>query len=74
MYKRQPEIREKALEAAVEMRAAGAQSILFACTGLTTIGLARDVTQRTGLPVVDAVLAAGTVAAFLTSLPPRPTI
>ena len=49
---------------------AGAGSILFACTGLTTIGLAADVTQRTGLPVVDAVLAAGAVAAYPSLLPP----
>ncbi len=57
-----PAARERALVAADEMKAAGAQAILFACTGLTTIGLADEVTARTGLPVVDAVLAAGTVA------------
>lgn len=57
-----PATRENALVAAEEMREAGAEVILFACTGLTTIGLARDVTARTGLPVVDAVLAAGAVA------------
>lgn len=63
--------RERALAAAQEMKDAGARTILFACTGLTTIGLARDVTERTGLPVVDAVLAAGTVAgALVPSLPP----
>jgi Asp/Glu/hydantoin racemase len=69
-----PETRRRALDAAEEMREAGAEAILFACTGLTTIGLAQDVTERTGLPVVDAVLAAGTVAAFLTSSPHQPTI
>jgi len=69
-----PETRRRALDATEEMRQAGAEAILFACTGLTTIGLAQDVTERTGLPVVDAVLAAGAVAAFLTSSPHQPTI
>ena len=65
-----PSAREAALVSAQQLADAGAGSILFACTGLTTIGLAADVTQRTGLPVVDAVLAAGAVAAYPSLLPP----
>lgn len=60
-----PESYERALRAADTLKHAGAESILFACTGLTTIGLAADVTERTGLPVVDAVMAAGTVAGLV---------
>lgn len=60
-----PEARERALEAADELKKSGSQSILFACTGLTTIGLASDVHARTGLPVVDAVMAAGAVAGLI---------
>ncbi|WP_210769233.1 aspartate/glutamate racemase family protein [Occultella kanbiaonis] len=52
-----------AVEAATELRDAGATSILFACTGLTTLNLAEPVRAATGLPVVDAVKAAGLVAA-----------
>lgn len=61
----QPEAYERSLAAAESLKAAGAESILFACTGLTTIGLAADVAARTRLPVVDAVMAAGTVAGLI---------
>lgn len=54
-----------AVAAAEELRDAGAETILFACTGLTTLDLAGPVTKATGLPVVDAVRAAGLVASTL---------
>lgn len=53
----------KALDAAGNLLNRGARTILFACTGLTTIGLAADVRRRCGCTVVDAVRAAGAVAA-----------
>lgn len=37
----------------------GADVILQACTGLTSMGVSRELRRRYGLPVVDAVLAAG---------------
>ncbi len=68
----QPQARERALVAADELKASGAQCVLFACTGLTTIGLAAEVTRRTGLPVVDAVMASGAAAGLI--LHPAPTL
>lgn len=44
--------------------AEGAECILFACTGLTTIGAAPGVAAATGVPVVDAVVAAGHLAGY----------
>lgn len=57
--------RAAALQAASELKAAGAQCIVFACTGLTTIGLRPEVVAEVGVPVVDAVLAAGSVLRHL---------
>lgn len=68
----QPQARERALVAAEELKTAGAQCVLFACTGLTTIGLAAEVIERTGLPVVDAVMAAGAATGLI--LHPAPTL
>lgn len=67
-----PESYARALRAADDLKRAGAESILFACTGLTTIGLAADVRSRTGLPVVDAVLAAGALAGLILHPAPQP--
>jgi len=63
---------EAAVAAALELRDAGAGSIVFACTGFTTIGLADPAAQATGIPVVDAVLAAGLVATY-GAASPRPS-
>ena len=35
-----------------------------ACTGLATIGIARELEEATGLPVIDPVLAEGLFAYF----------
>jgi Asp/Glu/hydantoin racemase len=59
-----PRGREAALDAARQLVDDGAQCVLFACTGLTTIGLADPITEATGVPVIDAVLAAGHTAAY----------
>jgi hypothetical protein len=37
----------------------GGEIVMFACTGLTSIGLAADVRRRWNVPVVDAVRATG---------------
>jgi allantoin racemase len=38
---------------------------VFACTGLTSIGLAAEVRERWNVPVVDAVRATGAVAVLI---------
>jgi Asp/Glu/hydantoin racemase len=54
-----------AMEAGRDLCDAGATSILFACTGFTTIGLASRIAQQLSVPVVDAVLAAGLAATYV---------
>ncbi|HEY3501644.1 MAG TPA: aspartate/glutamate racemase family protein [Actinocatenispora sp.] len=54
----------RALDACRRLVDAGADVILFACTGLTTIGLADTVRAELGVPAVDAVLAAGLLASY----------
>lgn len=60
----EPGADERALAACRRMVDAGAEVILFACTGLTTIGLADRVRAEIGVPAVDAVLAAGLLASY----------
>lgn len=55
---------EAAWDTAAAMVRDGADTLLFACTGLTTIGLGPWVRSELGVPVVDAVLAAGAVALY----------
>ncbi len=57
-----PRGRDAAMAAARRIVADGAQTVLFACTGLTTLGLAATVRSECGVPVVDPVLAAGHMA------------
>ncbi|MFE3825618.1 aspartate/glutamate racemase family protein [Streptomyces sp. NPDC059092] len=52
------------LEAAAGLVASGADTLLLACTGLTTIGVRPRLEERLGVPVVDAVLAAGLMASY----------
>ncbi|MFC7741287.1 hypothetical protein ACFQXA_10245 [Nocardiopsis composta] len=40
----------------------GADTLMFACTGMTTIGLAARLAGRVGVPVVDAVRAGARAA------------
>ncbi|WIY83204.1 aspartate/glutamate racemase family protein [Propionimicrobium sp. PCR01-08-3] len=60
-----PSGRASALRGAEQLKMRGASAILFACTGLTTIGLRPEVAERIGLPVIDAVLAGGSVLQHL---------
>jgi len=59
-----PAGRQAALEAVDRLRDAGAGVILLGCTGLCTVGLAPDIERRTGLPVIDPVVASGMLAYF----------
>ena len=62
-----PEGRLATVYAAEKLIAAGADVILLACTGMTSIGVAADLEQRFHVPVVDAVLAAGAAVAQLSN-------
>ena len=57
-----PEGAAAVLAAAAELVADGADTLLLACTGLTTIGIAPRLERELGVPAVDAVLAAGLLA------------
>lgn len=59
-----PEGKQSVLAMGQQLKAQGAQVIALACTGLATIGVARDLEEATGLPVIDPVLAEGLFAYF----------
>ena len=46
------------------LKAAGAQSIALACTGMSTVGMAPRLREAVGLPVIDPVLAEGLFAYY----------
>ena len=54
--------KEAALQASRKLLDQGAEVILLACTGYTTIGMADFISQRLGCSVIDAVQAGGAVA------------
>jgi len=53
------------LNAAEELVAEGSDTILLACTGFSTIAIAPKIAKAMGVPVIDPVLAAGSVTYFL---------
>lgn len=59
-----PEGRESTVKKGLELKAQGAQVIALACTGMATIGIAKELEEVTGLPVIDPVLAEGLFAYF----------
>ena len=59
-----PEGRESCLKTARELKEKGAEVIALGCTGLTTIGIAREIEDEVGIPVIDPVLAEGLFAYF----------
>ncbi|MEW2544271.1 aspartate/glutamate racemase family protein [Streptomyces sp. NPDC047002] len=61
---RTPEGTEAAVAAAAGLVERGADTLLLACTGLTSIGVRSRLEAALGVPVVDPVLAAGLVAAY----------
>lgn len=60
--------RRHAIDAVRKLAATGARVVALACTGYATIGLRPELEKATGLPVVDAVEAAGLCAWFSLSL------
>ena len=58
--------KKNALSAVEYLRKTGAVVIALACTGYATIGVARDLERAVGIPVIDAVEAAGLFAWHLT--------
>jgi len=51
-----------ALKAAEDLVAQGSDTLVLDCTGFSTIAIAPEIAQALGVPVVDPVLAAGSVA------------
>ena len=56
--------RESVLRKAQELKNSGADCIALACTGMSTIGISRDIEKRCGIPVVDPVMAEGLFAYY----------
>ena len=56
--------KKSVIETGLKLKEQGAQVIALACTGLATIGVAKDLEKATGLPVIDPVLAEGLFAYF----------
>ena len=54
--------KKNALNAVEYLRKTGAEVIALACTGYATIGIARNLERGAGIPVIDAVEAAGLFA------------
>jgi len=52
----------KAFESIKYLKEKGAKVIALACTGYSTIGIANDLEKEVGIPVLDAVIAAGLFA------------
>lgn len=52
------------LKLGMKLKEQGAEVIALACTGLATIGIAKDLEKETGLPVIDPVMAEGMFAYF----------
>lgn len=59
-----PEGRESCIKSGQALKDAGASVIALACTGLTTIGITRELEDKIGIPVIDPVLAQGVFACF----------
>ena len=59
-----PEGRQSAVVMACKLKEQGAQVLALACTGMATIGIAKELEEATGLPVIDPVMAEGLFAYF----------
>jgi len=57
--------RENILKAAILLKEKGCDTIALSCTGMSTIGLYQEIKQRIVIRIVDPVLAAGTLIAYL---------
>lgn len=61
---RTPEGTEAAEAAAADLVAQGADTLLLACTGLTSVGIRPRLEHHLGVPVIDPVLAAGLITTY----------
>lgn len=61
--------RQRAFQALRRITDRGARVIALACTGFSTLGIAPELEKRAGIPVIDAVVAAGLAAWHLTGRP-----
>lgn len=59
-----PEGKASVLRMGMQLKEQGAEVLALACTGLATIGIAKDLEKEVGLPVIDPVLAEGMFAYF----------
>lgn len=59
-----PQGRAAMLEEGRKVKEQGAQVIALACTGLATIGIAKELEEAVGIPVIDPVIAEGMFAYF----------
>lgn len=59
-----PKGRAAMIEEGLRLKKEGAQVIALACTGLATIGIAKELEETVGIPVIDPVLAEGLFAYF----------
>lgn len=59
-----PEGRAAMIKEGLRLKQEGAEVIALACTGLATIGIAKELEQTVGIPVIDPVLAEGLFAYF----------
>lgn len=56
--------RSKVMKKAQQLKELGADVIALACTGMATIGIAKEIQKSTQLPIIDPVLAEGAIAYF----------
>ncbi|MGN9164354.1 aspartate/glutamate racemase family protein [Tissierellaceae bacterium HCP3S3_D8] len=56
--------RKKVIEKAVKLKELGAEVIALACTGMATIGIAREVEEICSIPVIDPVIAEGLITLY----------
>lgn len=59
---KESDIVARTLDAARHLKRQGSRVIALACTGFSTIGIAPKIGEELGIPVVDPVLAAGSIA------------
>ena len=59
-----PEGHDNCIRAGFKLKEMGAGVIALGCTGLATIGIAKELEETCGLPVIDPVLAEGLFAYF----------
>lgn len=56
--------RKKVIEKAVQLKELGAQVIALACTGMATIGIAKELEEVCQIPIIDPVVAEGLIALY----------